>query len=724
MVRMQILCGRLKLAYVGEMKLHFAFPAIAAFGLGCFLAPALMAQESALEADSISVDEKNGLIEAVGNVRAEADGNFLSTDKIYLDRQAGTMEAPSPLVLREADGSEIKADAAQLDEKLDSGRFSNLRLTPKQGGRFVATQADKTGESLVLDGAVFTACPACETDPTRAPLWQIRAARINYDRAAQDVSYRHSRLEVFGWPVFYLPYMAHAGPEIDRRSGFLAPSLASSNDFGTAVEAPYFFDFAPNYDLTLTPRISEKQDPFLTAEWRHLTRAGQYEFIAYGHSPKEDLLHDATKDQRSGLIGTGRFTLADWKIDIGVQEASDDLFFRSYRINTLSRLENRLRAERRFGNQSLSISTHRYRNTLGDEKEATVDLIAPALRHNIYLPDALWGGDMSVTSSLTHLVRDLGIDTSHAQSTLDWSRRHITQSGFVLTARNRLVLDGYDFTPENDTDQQEKVDKADDFLTANALAIGVAYPLQRKTASDRQTLTPQLQVVAATDNEEYDDLPYISSATQTLTRAQLFNPLATKDEASRVNYGLGHKLALGQSLQTEFFIGQSYNLSDREFTDAKSGYGNHRSALLADWSLAAGPLTLSQKARFDKTGGELLRSETAARLGFSRLSLSASHSFYEKGQTDEKGPTDEYEVLDEAAAALDWQLGKHWRFSGSMRENLEEGETVRADAVLAYEDDCTLLSVDLARDYSRVTNSNIEPETSINFTFTLRTIGQ
>ena len=327
---------------------------------------------------------------------------------------------------------------------------------------------------------------------------------------------------------------------------------------------------------------------------------------------------------------------------------------------------------------------------------------------------------MSVTSSLTHLVRDLGIDTSHAQSTLDWSRRHITQSGFVLTARNRLVLDGYDFTPENDTDQQEKVDKAEDFLTANALALGVAYPLQRKTASDRQTLTPQLQVVAATDNEDYNDenVPDISSATQTLTRAQLFNPLATKDEASRVNYGLGHKLALGQGLQTEFFIGQSYNLSDREFTDAKSGYGNHRSALLADWSLAAGPLTLSQKNRFDKNGSELLRSETAARLGFSRLSLSASHSFYEKGQTDED------KVLEEATGTLDWQIGRHWRFTGSMRENLEEGETVRADAVLAYEDDCTLMSVELARDYSEVANSNIEPETSINFTFTLRTIGQ
>ena len=44
-------------------------------------------------------------------------------------------------------------------------------------------------------------------------------------------------------------------------------------------------------------------------------------------------------------------------------------------------------------------------------------------------------------------------------------------------------------------------------------------------------------------------------------------------------------------------------------------------------------------------------------------------------------------------------------------------------AGLTYEDECTLLTLSLERDYSRIEQANIEPDTSINFAFTLKTIG-
>ena len=66
-------------------------------------------------------------------------------------------------------------------------------------------------------------------------------------------------------------------------------------------------------------------------------------------------------------------------------------------------------------------------------------------------------------------------------------------------------------------------------------------------------------------------------------------------------------------------------------------------------------------------------------------------------------------------------MGSNWRLDARLRENLEKQESVRADAAFTYEDDCTLITVSLDRDYSRV--GNIEPDTSVNFTFTLKTIG-
>ena len=728
MVTQQNLCGLFKLAYVAQMSLRFNSPifcAHLALVLVMFAGPIPGLAQDALEADDILLDETNGRVTASGNVSLSGEGGNLQTDWLILDRNAAMLNVPVQLTLRDINGAKMTADNARLEQSLSRGVFTNLRLTPEAGGRFAAEKAEKTASEMILQDAVFTACPACPDNAEAAPLWQIRAAQIDYDEAAQDVSYRHSRLEVFGLPVFYLPYMAHPSPKVVKRSGFLAPSLASSDDFGAAIEVPYFLDLAPNYDLTLTPRLSEKQDPFLAAAWRHLTPRGRYQFTAYGHSPRATLAGETTKTERGGIIGSGQFNLAAWQFDIGIEEATDDLFFRSYKLNTANRLQSRLVATRSFGRHRLTASAYRYRNTVETETDATVDRIAPTLRHSYYLADGFLGGSVSMNNFVTRLERDRGIDTTHAQSQIDWSARHMTTGGFVLSAHNRLVLDAYEHDVEtgdtiDDVDAAVALAEAEDMLAANALAVSLAYPLQRVGARDSQTLTPQIQIVGATENDDYAHVPHIANSSLSLSRAQLFQPLAPRDETSRVNLGIGHSLALGPKLQTELFIGQSYNLSDQDSEKAATtGYGEKRSSLLADWALYAGPLNLTQQARFDKTGATLQRSESTARLAFAAIGLSAAHSFYQKGQTEQNPDAD----LEEATGRLDWQIGTYWRFEGSVRENLETGETVRADAEFAYEDDCTIAKISLTRDYARISGTSIEPETSLDFTFTLKMIG-
>jgi lipopolysaccharide assembly outer membrane protein LptD (OstA) len=70
---------------------------------------------------------------------------------------------------------------------------------------------------------------------------------------------------------------------------------------------------------------------------------------------------------------------------------------------------------------------------------------------------------------------------------------------------------------------------------------------------------------------------------------------------------------------------------------------------------------------------------------------------------------------------MGWQITRHWRLDTSLRENLESKKRVRADAALTYEDECTIIAIRFDRDYARV--GAIEPDTSINLTFTLKTIG-
>jgi lipopolysaccharide assembly outer membrane protein LptD (OstA) len=231
-------------------------------------------------------------------------------------------------------------------------------------------------------------------------------------------------------------------------------------------------------------------------------------------------------------------------------------------------------------------------------------------------------------------------------------------------------------------------------------------------------LFPKLQLVLADADDGYDFVPYIGAATRDLTRSQLFQPLSPKDEASRVNLGIGHELIYADRITTQFFIGQSYNLSDEGFTES-SGFGDDKSSLITEAALKSGPISFNQKARFSDDGGTSLRNQTNLALDFSTFNLGLSHSFYKQGQTS--SANNRNSDLKEATGRLGWQMSRHWRLDASSRKNLETEELVRTDAAFTYEDECTLIAIQIDRDYARV--GGIKPDTSINFTFTLKTIG-
>ena len=71
-------------------------------------------------------------------------------------------------------------------------------------------------------------------------------------------------------PVLYTPYFQHTDPAVKRKSGFLAPSFGSNSELGFLVETPYYFALAPNYDLTIAPIFTTKENAVMAAEYRHL----------------------------------------------------------------------------------------------------------------------------------------------------------------------------------------------------------------------------------------------------------------------------------------------------------------------------------------------------------------------------------------------------------------------------------------------------------------------
>lgn len=669
----------------------------------------------AIEADTVQFDDTKSTLEATGNVVIEKDGQVLRADNVLWNQSANQMNASGKVALQEANGTRTKAARMVLDNNLSAGEIYEMHQTLKNDARVGAKSARSNDIEMIAQDVVYTACPEC-ADPSASPLWQLRAKSIYYDKVAQNVSYKHMRIEVAGVPVLYAPYFAHPGPEVVRRSGFLMPSLTSNKAFGSGVETPYYINLAPQYDLTVTPRFSENQDPYLVSEWRHLTQAGQYQINAFMHQSDDPLLTSNTDDDFNfGVKASGKFMFDGWYTSLKLTDANDDLFFRRYKVDDLDKMESNAQSIRYLSNGYVKLAAHKYRSALSDETDKTVDVILPSVTHYLDFAQPVAQGRLSITSNLQHNERNLGLDITEAKTRLNWDRQIISSNGLIWEARNTLQLDAYHY--EQEASDPVTKDGAPNTLAANSASLHVSYPLEKLSPSNTQMLIPKVQLVVASDNDDYDDVPYSSSATLDLSRTTLFQFSEPKDESSRLNYGLTHELKHQNTLDTRLFVGQSYNLSSRAHA-LKTGYGDGSSAVITQAEVGYGPSThrlqFNQDLRTDPSDMKILRNRTALRYQQSNFSIGTDYAFYDAGQSGD-------DAKKEQTIQLDWQMAENWRFETSHRRDLEKDRNVLSSAQLVYEDICTILNFSISRDYASV--DNLGPETTLSFTFVLKTLG-
>ena len=108
------------------------------------------------------------------------------------------------------------------------------------------------------------------TCPINQPTWMLKANTIVLDQNTQTATATQTTIDVEGVPVIYLPIMQFPIGD-QRRSGFLFPILGQSGSTGIQFQAPYYFNLAPNYDLTVSPGYSIKRGFTLNDEFRYTT---------------------------------------------------------------------------------------------------------------------------------------------------------------------------------------------------------------------------------------------------------------------------------------------------------------------------------------------------------------------------------------------------------------------------------------------------------------------
>jgi len=224
-----------------------------------------------LESDEIMVTADEARVENMqiyhfeGNVILQQTEGTILTDHAIFDRRTNKVYAEGS-VRYQTGGHVLIGNKADVEIDDNTANISNAEfwlvenhLRGKAQGISILSK-----DVLRLDKVEFTSCDK-ENES-----WLLKASSLELDFEENVGKARHARLEFMSIPFLYLPYMSL--PIEGRKTGFLAPSFATSNISGTEIAAPYYINIAPNQDATLTARYYSKRGMQLTGEYRYLNR--------------------------------------------------------------------------------------------------------------------------------------------------------------------------------------------------------------------------------------------------------------------------------------------------------------------------------------------------------------------------------------------------------------------------------------------------------------------
>ncbi|MDX2145552.1 MAG: LPS-assembly protein LptD, partial [Rhodospirillaceae bacterium] len=192
---------------------------VTALALGTALpARAQVAPESqtVVEATEMNYDEGSDTLKALGRVEISRDGRVLLADTVTYNRTTDIAVATGNVSLLDKNGTVMFFDRIEIKGDLKEGFAEQVRVLLADKSRLSSRDFRRSeGRINELSDAVYSACDLCEG---REPVWQIKAGRVRYDEQEEMVYYRNARVEMFGVPVFYTPYLAHPDPTAGRKS--------------------------------------------------------------------------------------------------------------------------------------------------------------------------------------------------------------------------------------------------------------------------------------------------------------------------------------------------------------------------------------------------------------------------------------------------------------------------------------------------------------------------
>ncbi|WP_234188500.1 LPS-assembly protein LptD [Shinella sp. NM-101] len=715
-----------------------------------------------LAANELVYNRDNETVVARGAVQINYGGYKLVAREVEYDQKTGRLKARGNIELIEPTGNRLYGEEMDLSDDFANGFVNALRIETTDLTKLAATSGERVdNEEMILNHAVYTACTPCATDPTHRGLWEIKAERVVQNGRTKTIRLERARFEMFGRPIAYIPVLEVPDHTVKRKTGFLFPQFSYAQKLGLGVTTPYYIAIAPDVDATLSPTVLTRQGFLMEAEFRKrfhnglvtLRTAGIKQMDSDTFTPgKSDNLADGF---RGMVASTGQFRINPrWSFGWKVMAQTDNNFSRTYDIDGFN--------DNTFVNQGYLSGLGR-RNSFDmrafyfDVQDADPDdnaerkqAIAQTLDHEYIVPQPVLGGELSVTTNITNIDRDLAdtltIGTSdrflgleggmtRLTSEVEWKRQFVVPGGLVLTpllaARgdiHRLDMRA----PGGGLNPYGGAYETGGSATRSMLTAGLEarYPILATTDYSTHLFEPIAQLYMRPDEDLAGGLPnedsqsFVFDATNLFERDK-FSGFDRIEGGTRANLGLRYTGTFDNGVLVRSIVGQSFHLGgvnsfampDLVNAGANSGLDTDRSDYvgMAGVDLPNG-ISFSTSARLDKDDLSLRRSDTSLR--FDGAKVETEFTYTRVAAQPDYGSLETASELQSKAA---FKFHDYWSVFGSLTYDIGNHVISRNGIGLSYDDRDTVFSIvyEQTRDRGN-TNAN---DWSIGARLMFRTLG-
>lgn len=224
-----------------------------------------------------------GEFDFLGDVSFCLGNHRLDVQTARFDQRENRFEF-SGNVAYSGDAVRVRAAAALVDlndEKFSFGTAEYALSDSLVRGSAASILLDGQQGLVQLEDVIYTSCL-----PGRSH-WELRAGSIEVEQDSGFGRARRISLRLFDVPILYLPSLSFSARGT-RKSGFLVPEIGSSSRRGAELDAPWYWNIAPNMDATLTPRYLSRLGFFAAADYRFITRNSSSR-LNLGYLPNDKL---------------------------------------------------------------------------------------------------------------------------------------------------------------------------------------------------------------------------------------------------------------------------------------------------------------------------------------------------------------------------------------------------------------------------------------------------